>query len=94
MSNSQKKALSAFRRRQKRKGVVRLEIQVRKEDAALLRGMAAALADPAREGATRALLREQLARHAAPGLKALLTAAPLEGIDLGRVRDKGRDVDL
>jgi hypothetical protein len=28
------------------------------------------------------------------GLKALLASAPLEGIDLARRRDRGRDIDL
>ena len=30
----------------------------------------------------------------APDLKALLAAAPLEGIDLERPRDLGREIDL
>jgi hypothetical protein len=33
-------------------------------------------------------------RRSAPNLKALLAAAPLEGIDLRRAHDRGRDVDL
>ena len=94
MSTSQKKALSAYRRRLKRQGVVRLEVRVRKDDAPLVRGVASALADPDREGAARALLRERFGESRARGLKALLAALPLEGIDLDRKRDPGRDIDL
>ena len=87
-------ALIAYRRRMKRRGVVRLEVHVRKADAALVRGVAEALADPEREVEARALLRERFGRGTAKGLKALLAAAPLEGIDLRRAPDRGRDVDL
>jgi hypothetical protein len=92
--NTRKQALIAHRRRLKRRGVVRLEVHVRKSDAVLIRGLVKALADPGREVEARAALREQSAGGAAKGLKALLAAAPLEGIDLRRARDRGRDVDL
>ena len=78
----------------KRRGVVRLEVHVRKEDTSLVRGVVAALADPDREAETRALLREHFGTGPAKGLKALLASAPLEGIDLRRERDQGRDVEL
>ena len=44
-----KKSLSDFRQRLKRRGVVRLEVHVRKDDAALVRGVVTALSDPSRE---------------------------------------------
>jgi hypothetical protein len=94
MPKPRKQALAAYRRRLKRQGVVRLEVHVRKSDAALVRGVVKALADPDREVEARAALREQFTRGAAKGLKALLAAAPLEGIELRRARDRGRDVDL
>ncbi|MGZ9059749.1 MAG: hypothetical protein ACXW3M_11465 [Rhodoplanes sp.] len=94
MPNIQKKPVSAYRRRLKRRGVVRVEVHVRKDDAALVRGVAEALSDPAREAEARALLRERFGASKAKGLKALLAAAPLEGIDLTRERDLGRDVVL
>jgi hypothetical protein len=78
----------------KRQGVVRVEVHVRKDDAALVRGVVKALGDPERETETRALLRERFGAGRAAGLKALLAAAPLEGIDLARGRDIGRDVEL
>jgi hypothetical protein len=92
MRSAQKRSLSAYRRRLKRQGMIRVEVQVRKDDAALLRGIAKALTDPTREAETRALLRERFGVVDAIGLKALLAAAPLEGIDLTRDRDLDRDV--
>ena len=94
MASTQLKALSSYRRRLKRRGVVRLEVHVRKDDAALVRGVVKALADPERESEARALLRERFGVGKAKGLKALLASAPLEGIDLSRDRDFGRDVRL
>ncbi len=94
MTDSRSKAVSAYRRRLKRRGMVRLELRVRKGDAPLLRGIAGALADPEREAETRALLQRRFAPEAAAGLKALLAAAPLDGIDLTRERDTGRAVEL
>jgi hypothetical protein len=90
----QKKSLSQYRRRLKRRGVLRLEVHVRKEDASLVRSVVTALSDPSRESETRAMLRERFGGSKAAGLKALLVSAPLEGIDLSRQRDFGRDVEL
>lgn len=94
MPDTQKKTIAAYRRRLKRRGMVRLEVHVRRDDAPLVRGVVKALADPEREGEARALLRERFAPAKAKGLKALLASAPLEGIDLGRDRDYGRNVKL
>jgi hypothetical protein len=74
--------------------MVRFEIHVRKTDAALVRGLVTALGDPERENEARALLRERFGSGAATGLKALLASAPLDGIDLSRDRDSGRDISL
>jgi hypothetical protein len=89
-----KTALESFRDRQKRKGTVRVEVRVRKEDAPLLRGVARALGDPARETEARSLLQARFGAAGAVGLKALLAAAPLDGVELDRARDPGRAVDL
>ena len=94
MPNSQKKALTTYRRRLKRRGMVRFEVHVRKVDAPLVRGVVNALGDPERENEARALLRERFGSGPATGLKALLASAPLEGIDLSRDRDFGRDFNL
>jgi hypothetical protein len=94
MSSTQRKTLSAYRRRLKRQGVVRLEVHVRKGDAPLVRNVVKALGDPERETEARALLRERFGAGKPTGLKALLAAAPLDDIDLARGRDFGRDIDL
>jgi hypothetical protein len=92
MPNTQRKPLTAYRRRLKRRGIVRVEVHVRRDDAAFVRGVAEALADPARQAEARALLRERFAADKMRGLKTFLAAAPLEGIDLTRDRDLGRDL--
>ena len=93
MEKSQRKALSANRRRLKQRGIARLELRVRRDDVLLVRGVVEALSDPAREGETRALLRERFGAGRAKSFKAMLAEAPLEGIDLTRQVDFGRDVE-
>jgi hypothetical protein len=94
VADGDRSPVASYRERMKRRGLVRVEVQVRKEDAGLVRGVASALADPAREAETRALLRERVMPPSSRGLKALLEAAPLEGIDLDRDPDPGRAVEL
>ena len=94
MPKSQKTPLETFRRRQKRQGVVRVEVQVRREDVALVRSVAQALGDPGREAEARSMLKARFAAPSPVGLKALLASAPLDGIELERPRDPGRTVDL
>jgi hypothetical protein len=94
MPSAQRNAVAAYRRKLKKSGLVRLEVKVRKADAPLVRRVVTALSDPGLEVKTRALLRKTLATSKPFGLKALLAAAPLEGIDLTRERDVGRDIDL
>ena len=91
MANSSSSPVTQWRRRRQRQGFVRVEVQVRREDAALMRDVAAALLDPEHESETRSILYERIAARRTAGFKALLAAAPLEGIDLERPRDFGRD---
>jgi hypothetical protein len=86
--------LAAYRRGLKRRGIVRLEVQVSKGDAKLVRGVVKALADPRQQAQARALLSKRFGGARAEGLKALLASAPLSGIDLARERDFGRDVEF
>jgi hypothetical protein len=74
--------------------MTRLEVNVRQDDAALVRNVVKALSSPEQEQAARALLREHFGSLPTEGLKALLAAAPLEAIDLDRACDVGRDIDL
>jgi hypothetical protein len=89
-----KKAIANYRRRMRSRGLVRVEVQVGKEDAPLVRRVAGALTDPVHSTEARALLRERFSSPAIKGLKALLADAPLDGIDLERAPDRGRAVDL
>ena len=94
MTNTDPSPVTKWRKRRQRQGFVRVEIQIRKEDASLVRDVAAALVDPERETKTRAILREKIAAPRSGGLKALLASAPLDGIDLERPRDVGRNTTL
>lgn len=94
MTSANPSPVTKWRKRRQRQGFVRVEVQVRKEDASLVRDVATALVDPEREIEARAILREKIAMPRSGGLKALLASAPLEGIDLERSREFGRDVAL
>lgn len=94
MAKTDPSPVTAWRQRRQRQGFVRVEVQVRREDAGLVRDVASALGDPAREAETRSILRERISPVRAIGLKALLAAAPLDGIDLDRPRDFGRATAL
>lgn len=94
MSGRAKSSLASHRARMARRGFVRVEVNVSKDDASLVRHVAAALADPARQAAARMLLRQRFAEPPKVSLKALLASAPFDGIDLDRGPDLGRDVDL
>jgi hypothetical protein len=86
-------AVAEHRRRLRGRGLRRVEVQVRGEDAPLVRAVAAALADPARAAAAaRALLRGRFAPTPTRSLKDLLVSAPLDGVGLERSRDTGRAV--
>ena len=87
-------SLARHRARKARQGFIRVEVNVRKEDAGLVRQVAAALSDPTRQAAARALIRQRFVEPNKLSLKALLASAPLEGIDLHRARDFGRNVNL
>ena len=77
-----------------RLGFVRVEVNVRKEDAGLVRRVASALSDPSRRAEARRLLQQRFVEPPKVSLKALLASAPLDGIDLDRSPDRGREVDL
>ena len=94
MTYPPKSAVADHRARQTRKGFVRVEVNVCREDAGLVRGVASALCDPQRQAEARGLLQQRFAEPSKISLKALLASAPLDGIDLDRSRDLGRDVDL
>ena len=87
-------AVARHRQRMKSQGLVRVEVQVHKEDASLVRSVAQALSDPERSTELRSMLQAKFPALAAPDFKTFLESAPLDGIDLTRSRDMGRAVDL
>jgi hypothetical protein len=89
-----KSSLATHRARMERRGFVRVEVNVRKDDAGLVRSVAAALSDPSRHAEARRLLQQRFGGSPKVSLKALLASAPLDGIDLDRSPAPGRDVDL
>ena len=94
MASQPKPSVAIHRARKERQGFLRVEVNVRKEDASLVRRVASALSDPSRQAEARKLLRQRFVEPTRMSLKALLASAPLDGIDLDRGRDLGRDVDL
>ncbi len=95
MTVAQKRAVHNHRRRLKEKGILRVEVQASEADKALLQKVASLLrGDPARAAEARTRLLQILGEEPKPGPKSLLESAPLEGIDLTRVRDLGRNVKL
>ena len=96
MPLAQKKALDSYRQRQRRLGVQRLEVQAPEADAPLIRELARVLRENSQEASElRHVLRQALVPEAREGkLKQLVEAAPLEGVDLSRPREFGREVKL
>ena len=68
-------------------------MRIRRDDAPLIRRVAAALMDPAQEEEARRALREHFGESPA-GFKEFLRSAPLEDVDLTRERDLGREIEL
>ena len=93
---AQKDAVARHRARQKRKGMVRVEVQVPRGDAETLRQVARTLRSDSEadvRAARRALQRLVRERPGHPGAKDVLRAMP-EDLPLERVRSYPRDVDL
>ena len=87
-------ALQQFRARLKRGGMARVEVQVRREDAVLMRHIARDLTDPDRAVATRQALLACINRNAPASLKEHLLLPAIGELDLVRSADTGRAVDL
>jgi hypothetical protein len=74
---------------------VRLEVKVSRDDAPLVRRVVHALRDDRGEAASvRDRLNKAIGADRVLGLKELLAAAPLEGVDLSRSRRRPRPVHL
>lgn len=94
MDTARKTPVDTFRKRLRQKGMVRVEVHVLKDDAVLVKSVARALGNPKMAAEARTILKARFTKPAQAGLKALLASAPLEGVDLERPRDMGREIDL
>lgn len=95
MATTRIKTRAVRRTRGKPRGLMRMEVQIPAEDAELIRRAARSLRGNAETAAQlRVQLLSLLGAGKESGLKALLAAAPLEGIDLTRSQDHERPVDL
>jgi hypothetical protein len=74
--------------------MARVEVQVRREDAVLMRHIARDLTDPDRSVATRQALLACINRNAPASLKEHLLLPAIGELDLVRSADTGRAVDL
>jgi hypothetical protein len=95
MIDARRKAVAEHRKRLKSRGLARIELRAPEQDAALLREIASALADPERGARTRQLLYEHFDPYAGLGLKELLAAAPLDlELDFDRRADISREIEF
>lgn len=94
VKHRQKSPLDRHRERKSRAGYVRVEVNVPREDAGLVRDVAAALTDPERQGDARILLRRRFSTPPTITLKEVLANGPADDIDLTRPSDFGRDIEL
>jgi hypothetical protein len=94
MSTGQAASVSRHRAALRRRGIVRVEVQVERSDAELVRQVAKVLTDPGRSAEARALLRSRFAEDRGDELKAVLASGPLDDIEFDRPLDFGRDVEL
>lgn len=94
MSEHQTARLMRYRRKRAREGFVRVEVQVMKEDASLIRSIAQSLADPSHASESRSFLKAHFANEPRKDFKAFLAEAPLEDEDIERSHETGRSVDL
>jgi hypothetical protein len=95
MTTAGTKSVAEHRKRLKQRGLARVELRVPKEDAPLLREIAAALADTARAPEARRRLRENFPCYAGMNFKELLAAAPLDlDLDFERAIDRRREIDF
>ena len=95
MTTSQKKAVQRHRERQAQRGLIRMEINVPEQDRQMLRSVAGEL----RRGGLladriRKLLASALEGKELVDFKKFLESAPLEGLELERSKDTGRDFEF
>ena len=99
MANSQKRAVQNYRSRLSERGLARFEVLGLQSDRELIRSLARRLAeDSANAARIRATVKNTIAGEPRKkgGILVALRRSPMVGaeLDLSRLRDKGRKVDL
>ena len=96
MTPAQKNAVSKYRKRQRKRGIVRMEINIPDVDKPLIRDIATKLrAGGELAERTRLALSSVLNPYAGMNLKELLeNAPPLDELDLERSKETAREIDL
>jgi hypothetical protein len=96
MSSAQKKAVERHRKRQKKEGIIRMEINIPEADRALLRRAAENLrAGGVLAEQTRIALASTINSYSGMSLKELIeNAPPLEMLDLERSKETAKDIEL
>ena len=95
MTPSQKKAVQRHRKRQARKGIVRVEVNVPESDRELVRELAASLrSGGAAAEELRTALKAVINPYAGMTLKKLIEAMPEGELDIRRSRDPGREIEF
>jgi len=95
MTPVQKKAVDKYRRRQKERGIVRIEVNIPETDKPLLRDVAKGLRSGGETAEKiRAAMKSALNPYAGMGLKELLENSPLDELELERSKETWRDIEL
>ncbi len=99
MGSSQKRAIQNYRSRLSERGLARFEVLARDADRDLIRSLARRLAEDGPEASRiRAAVSQTIGGEPPQkgGILAALRRSPLVGadLDLARVRDDGRDLDI
>ena len=94
MTKTNSSPISRHRERDNRQASARIGRQSQKGHAGLVRDVPAAPGNSVPESEERDTQRKKTVATRARGFKKLLASAPLEGIDLERSRDSGRDIPL
>ena len=94
MTKTNSSPIGQRRERNHRQVSARIERQSQKGHAGLVRDVVAPLGNSEPESEVRDTQRQKTVATRARGFKKLLASAPLEGIDLKRSRDTGRDIPL
>ena len=100
MSNpAQKKAIQNYRSRLTQRGIARFEVQAPETDRELIRVLARRLADGGPEAMQARAMVQRIVAGEPPsrgGILEVLRRSPLVGanLDLTRIREEGREVDL